>query len=105
VEDTRLGVPEYVIGELGVEFFEVKWGQGAKDIGGEVKLPNLDRAKQLHDRGYIVLPDPKDPLTEEQYNLRGIREFERHSRVNLVTEEGFLKPWNISAAWGRSGSL
>jgi glutamate synthase domain-containing protein 2 len=91
VEDTRLGVPEYVIGELGVEFFEVKWGQGAKDIGGEVKLPNLDRAKQLHDRGYIVLPDPHDPLTAEQYNLRGIREFERHSRVNLVTEEGFFK--------------
>ena len=91
VEDTRLGVPEYAIEKLGVEFFEVKWGQGAKDIGGEVKLPNLDRARQLRDRGYIVLPDPLDPVTIEQYNLRGLREFERHSRVNLVTEEGFFK--------------
>jgi len=91
VEDTRLGVPEYAIEKLGVEFFEVKWGQGAKDIGGEVKLPNLDRARQLRDRGYIVLPDPLDPVTIEQYNLRGLREFERHSRVNLVNEEDFFK--------------
>jgi len=91
VEDTRLGVPEYTIEKLGVEFFEVKWGQGAKDIGGEVKLPNLDRARQLKERGYIVLPDPFDPLTVEQYNLRGIREFERHSRVAMVEEEGFFQ--------------
>lgn len=37
VEDTRLGVHEYAINNLGVEFIELKWGQGAKDIGGEVK--------------------------------------------------------------------
>jgi glutamate synthase domain-containing protein 2 len=91
VEDTRLGVPEYVIGELGVEFFEIKWGQGAKDIGGEVKLPNLERARQLQERGYIVLPDPSDPNTTEVYQRRGIREFERHSRVNLVTAEKFFQ--------------
>ena len=58
VEDTKLGVPEYVIEKLGVEIFELKWGQGAKDIGGEVKLSTMDRAKQLKERGYIVLPDP-----------------------------------------------
>jgi hypothetical protein len=44
VEDTKLGVPEYVIEKLGIEIFELKWGQGAKDIGGEVKLPSLERA-------------------------------------------------------------
>ena len=37
VEDTRLGVQEYAIEKLGVECVELKWGQGAKDIGGEVK--------------------------------------------------------------------
>jgi glutamate synthase domain-containing protein 2 len=91
IEDTRLGVPEYVIDRLGVEFLEVKWGQGAKDIGGEVKLLNLDRARQVKDRGYIVLPDPYDPLTELQFQARGLREFERHSRVALVTEEEFYQ--------------
>ncbi|MBM4273096.1 MAG: FMN-binding glutamate synthase family protein [Deltaproteobacteria bacterium] len=91
VEDTRLGVPEYIIEKLGVEFLEVKWGQGAKDIGGEVKLFNLDRARQVQGRGYIVLPDPSDPITIEQYQLHGIREFERHSRVAMVTEEDFYK--------------
>jgi hypothetical protein len=56
VEDTGLGVPEYVIEKLGIDIFELKWGQGAKDIGGEVKLRSIDRAMQLKERGYIVLP-------------------------------------------------
>ena len=43
VEDTRLGVQEYVIEKLGVTAVELKWGQGAKDIGGEVKIRSLQR--------------------------------------------------------------
>ncbi len=35
-------------------------GQGAKDIGGEVKIKDLKKAQMLHERGYIVLPDPTD---------------------------------------------
>src|SRR5512143_996142 len=61
VEDTRLGVLEYAIQSLGVECVEIKWGQGAKDIGGEVKIRDLKKAQLLADRGYIVLPDPHDP--------------------------------------------
>ena len=91
VEDSRLGVPEYAIEKLGVEFFELKWGQGAKCIGGEVKLPTLERAKMLKDRGYVVLPDPAHPATKEQYKAHGIREFERHSRVGMVDEDDFYK--------------
>ena len=91
VEDSRLGVPEYVIGKLGVEFFELKWGQGAKNIGGEVKLHTLERARLLRERGYIVLPDPTDESTEESYHAKGIREFERHSRLGMVDEEDFYQ--------------
>ncbi len=91
VEDGRLGVPEYVIEKLGVQTFELKWGQGAKNIGGEVKLPTLERAKQLKDRGYIVLPNPQEQGTVEQYNVKGIKEFERHSRLGMVVEEDFYK--------------
>ncbi len=91
VEDTRLGVLEYAINELGVEGVEIKWGQGAKDIGGEVKLPTLERALQLKKRGYIVLPDPENPFVQEAHRLGGIKEFERHSRLGMVDEESFLK--------------
>jgi len=50
VEDTRLGVAEYVIGELGVECVELKWGQGAKCIGGEIQVDSLERALELQKR-------------------------------------------------------
>lgn len=89
VEDQRLGVQEYAIEKLGVEAVEVKWGQGAKDIGGEVKLNTLERALQLRRRGYIVLPDPEDPRVQESYRLGAFKEFERHSRIGMVTEESF----------------
>jgi len=91
VEDTRLGAMEYVIDKHGVEILELKWGQGAKDIGGEVKLKTLERALQLKERDYIVLPDPRDPAAQESFQLGGISEFERHSRLGMVTEEGFYK--------------
>ncbi|MBU4209062.1 MAG: FMN-binding glutamate synthase family protein [Proteobacteria bacterium] len=91
VEDTKLGVPEYVIEKLGVEIFELKWGQGAKDIGGEVKLPSIERALQLKDRGYIVLPDPTNPAVQKAFKTGGITEFERHSRLGMVDEDNFYK--------------
>lgn len=91
VEDTRLGVPEYAVEKLGVEGIEIKWGQGAKGIGGEVKLPTLERAQQLKSRGYIVHPDPDNPYVQEAHKLGGIKEFERHSRLGMVDEETFLK--------------
>jgi glutamate synthase domain-containing protein 2 len=91
VEDTKLGVPEYVIEKLGIEIFELKWGQGAKDIGGEVKLPTLERALQLKERGYIVLPDPTNPAAQEAFKSGGITEFERHSRLGMVDQGAFHK--------------
>ncbi len=89
VEDTRLGVQEYAIEKLGVTAVELKWGQGAKDIGGEVKLKSLKKAQTLYSRGYIVLPDPTDPAKIEAFERGAFKEFERHSRIGMVTEEGF----------------
>ncbi len=91
VEDTKLGVPEYVVEKLGAEILELKWGQGAKDIGGEVKLPSLERALELKNRGYIVLPDPSNPAVQEAFWAGGITAFERHSRLGMVDEEDFYK--------------
>ncbi len=91
VEDGRLGVPEYVVEKLGVKAIEAKWGQGAKDIGGEVKLPSIERAKQLKDRGYIVYPDPDNPIVQEAYRAGAIAEFERHSRLGMIDKERFAE--------------
>jgi glutamate synthase domain-containing protein 2 len=90
VEDTRLGVQEYVIEKLGVEAVELKWGQGAKDIGGEVKIKNLKKAQELYKRGYIVLPNPEDPNVIRAFEHGSFKEFERHSRLGMVEEETFM---------------
>jgi len=42
VEDTRLGVAEYVLEQHGLDTIELKWGQGAKCIGGEIKVKSLE---------------------------------------------------------------
>jgi glutamate synthase domain-containing protein 2 len=89
VEDTRLGVAEYVIEKLGVETIELKWGQGAKCIGGEIKVDSLERALELQRRGYLVTPDPSDPAIQAAYREHAIHQFERHSRLGFVDEEEF----------------
>jgi len=88
VEDTRLGVAEYVSKKHGLETIELKWGQGAKCIGGEIKVNSLERALELQKRGYIVTPDPSHPLTQMAYKDGAIKEFERHSRLGFIDEEG-----------------
>lgn len=90
VEDTRLGVAEYVLNKHGIETIELKWGQGAKCIGGEIKVNSLERALELQRRGYIVTPDPSDPINQAAFKSGAIKEFERHSRLGFISEEGFL---------------
>jgi glutamate synthase domain-containing protein 2 len=89
IEDTRLGTQEYAIDKLGVEIVELKWGQGAKNIGGEVKIRNLEKAQMLYNRGYVVLPNPTNPDVIKAFQSGAFQEFERHSRVGMVTEESF----------------
>lgn len=90
VEDTRLGVAEYIINKHKIETIELKWGQGAKCIGGEIKINSLERATELKKRGYIVTPDPEDPINQTAYNQGAIKEFERHSRLGFISEESFM---------------
>jgi glutamate synthase domain-containing protein 2 len=89
VEDTRLGVAEYVINKHGIKTIELKWGQGAKCIGGEIKVKSVERALELQKRGYIVTPDPSDPVNQAAFKDGSLTEFERHSRLGFVDEEGF----------------
>ncbi|MFO7928841.1 MAG: FMN-binding glutamate synthase family protein [Candidatus Humimicrobiaceae bacterium] len=91
VEDARFNVLEYAIKELGVEIVELKWGQGAKDIGGEIKISDLNRAIEIKERGYIVLPDPLDPDIQKAFKHGDFKEFERHSRIGMVKKQEFLE--------------
>jgi glutamate synthase domain-containing protein 2 len=90
VEDTRFGVAEYVSSRHELETMELKWGQGAKCIGGEIRVDSLERAAELKNRGYIVVPDPTLHETREAFRDGALKEFERHSRLGFVDEEGFL---------------
>ena len=90
VEDTRLGVAEYLRKKHDLKTIELKWGQGAKCIGGEIKVKSLERALELKKRGYIVTPDPLIHAHQEAFKDGAIKEFERHSRLGFVSEEAFL---------------
>ena len=99
VEDTRNGVAEYVADKYGDKcIIELKWGQGAKDIGGEIQVTSLDYALFLKKRGYVVDPNPELPTVQEAFKNGSIRSFARHSRLgatNLMTvddvREDFMK--------------
>jgi glutamate synthase domain-containing protein 2 len=89
VEDTRLGVAEYIVKKHRIKTIELKWGQGAKCIGGEIKVNSLERALELQKRGYIVTPDPSDITTQAAFKDGALKEFERHSRLGFIDEESF----------------
>ncbi|MDP2211504.1 MAG: glutamate synthase-related protein [Candidatus Aquicultor sp.] len=91
VEDTRFGVAEYVLDKLGVETIELKWGQGAKCIGGEIKIDTLERALDLQGRGYLITPDPSVEANQAAFKDGALKQFERHSRLGFIDEEEFIK--------------
>ncbi|MFN7170605.1 MAG: FMN-binding glutamate synthase family protein, partial [Candidatus Omnitrophota bacterium] len=99
VEDTRNGVAEYVIDKYGDSVvIELKWGQGAKDIGGEIQVTSLDYALFLKKRGYVVDPNPELPEVQEAFEHGAIKSFARHSRLGYTclsswqkVQENFMK--------------
>jgi len=91
VEDQRGAVDDYVLSKLEVDIIERKWGQGAKAIGGEVRLDSLERAIELKRRGYLLVPDPDDPDVQESFRAGAFKTFERHSRVGFPERKGFVE--------------
>jgi len=91
VEDQRLGVDVYALSKLEANIIERKWGQGAKAIGGEVRIRDIERALTLKRRGYLVIPDPEDQAVQEAFKNGTFKSFERHSRVGMPSEKGFIE--------------
>ncbi len=106
VEDTRNGVAEFVAEKYGDKcIIELKWGQGAKDIGGEIQVTSLDYAIFLKDRGYVVDPNPKDPTVQEAFKNGSIKSFARHSRLggtNLASVDQVREDFMSSVEYLRS---
>ena len=106
VEDTRNGVAEYLAEKYGDKIIlELKWGQGAKNIGGEIEVSSLDYALFLKKRGYLVDPDPEKPEVKEGYESGSVRHFARHSRLgytNLSTYEQVREEFMSSIKYLRS---
>lgn len=85
VEDAGNGVAEYVIERYGDRvIIELKWGQGAKNIGGEIQVASMEDALFLKSRGYIVDPDPSLPGVQEAFKSGAIKSFARHSRMGYT---------------------
>ena len=90
VEDTRNGVAEYLAERYGDKIVvELKWGQGAKDIGGEIEVTSLEYAQFLKARGYLVDPDPELPEVQEAFAAGAIRSFARHSRLGYTAQSSY----------------
>jgi glutamate synthase domain-containing protein 2 len=52
---------------------------------------SLERALELQKRGYIVTPDPSNPITQAAFKDGAIKEFERHSRLGFIGEHEFYQ--------------
>ncbi|MDK2878265.1 MAG: hypothetical protein PWR06_981 [Thermoanaerobacteraceae bacterium] len=90
VEDSRNGVAEYVIEKYGDKVvMELKWGQGAKCIGGEIQVKDIDYAVFLKKRGYVLDPDPEKPEIVEGYKNGAIKSFARHSRLGYTDSSSY----------------
>lgn len=90
VEDTQNGVAQYIIDKFGNKvIIELKWGQGAKDIGGEIQVDSLEYAQFLKNRGYIVDPNPYAEEVIEAYKNKSIQSFARHSRLGYTDLEDY----------------
>ena len=53
------GVAEYVSSKHNLDTIELKWGQGAKCIGGEIKVKSLERALELQKAWHTSSPQTR----------------------------------------------
>ena len=118
VEDARNGVAEYVAEKYADKvIIELKWGQGAKNIGGEIQVNDIEYAKFLKQRGYLVDPDPTLPEVQAAYKAGAVSHFARHSRLgytaftntdqvrkNFASQVSYLRKLGFKAVSLKTGS-
>ena len=84
-DDEYHGVLEYAIERLGINSVELKLGQAAKGIQGMSRIPDIKDALRFKALGYIVVPDPTDPVVAEAHT-KGIGPvFEKIGKLPMWT--------------------
>ena len=92
IEDQQNGLAEYLIEKYGNKvIIEIKWGQGAKNLGGEIQVNDLESALFLQKRGYLVDPDPSLAETQEAFKHRAIKSFARHGKLGYTKISSWQK--------------
>ncbi|MDD2494495.1 MAG: glutamate synthase-related protein [Tissierellia bacterium] len=86
-DDEALGVLDYAITKLNIKSVELKFGQAAKGIQGMGRVKNIDDALKLQKMGYLIYPDPSDPVVAENYNNGKGQIFEKIGKLPIWNEE------------------
>jgi len=90
-DDENLGVLEFAITKLGVKSVEIKFGQAAKGIQGMGRVRNIEDALKFQKMGYLIYPDPSDPIIAEKYK-NGIGQiFEKIGKLPMWNEDTMIK--------------
>lgn len=87
VDDEHIGVLDYAIKQLGATSVELKFGQAAKGIQGMGFVYSLEDALNFQEKGYLVIPDPSDPIVQEKYKKGMGPHFQRIGKLPMWNEE------------------
>ena len=86
-DDENLGVLDYAINKLGLKSVELKFGQAAKGIQGMGRVKDIETALKFQRMGYLLYPDPSDPVVAENYRNGKGPVFERIGKLPMWDEE------------------
>jgi hypothetical protein len=95
-DDENLGVLDYAISKLGVKSVELKFGQASKGIQGMGRVKDIEAALKFQNMGYLVYPDPSDPVIAENY---------RNGKGQIFEKIGKLPMWNEDLLVNRVAEL
>jgi hypothetical protein len=85
-DDEALGVLDYAITRLGVKSVELKFGQAAKGIQGMGRVSSLEEALSYQQMGYLIYPDPSDPVIAANYQKGYGQVFEKIGKLPMWDE-------------------
>jgi hypothetical protein len=86
-DDENLSVLDYAITNLGVKSVELKFGQAAKGIQGMGRVKDIEDALKFQEMGYLIYPDPSDPVIAENYKNGKGQIFEKIGKLPMWNED------------------
>jgi glutamate synthase-like protein len=93
-DDENLGVLDYAIEKLGVKSVELKFGQASKGIQGMGRVKSIEDALRFQKMGYLIYPDPSDPVIAENYKQGIGQVFEKIGKLPMWNEDILVKRVN-----------